>query len=530
VHARAARIAFAARAFYPACHMPAWTLDLADEAATARLGETLAMMLRPGDVVALSGELGAGKSTLARALVRAFANAPALDVPSPTFTLAQSYGGEGFRFPLVHADLYRLEAAAEIDELGLDEALDEGAVVVEWPERAGGRLPAARIGVRLDFAGAGRRAALGSPDPDVEKRLARAARLRGFLDRTPFAAARRLFLQGDASPRAYERLLRDDGARAILLDAAARPTPEPRRAYMAVTHLAPNEDVRPILAIGAELARAGASVPAVIAADVAAAALVLEDLGAAYVAEAGAPVAERYAVAADLLAHLHARDWPEVMEGGGACWGPPRYSRRAMEVEAGLFVERFLPAATGRPVAPETAAAFTAAWRAPLDYIDAAPRTLTIFDFHSPNLHWLPERAGLARIGVIDFQDARLGPPAYDLVSLTQDARVTVPAELERELYDRYVAARRGAPGFDEGALAATYAACGAQRATRILGVFARLAHEDGKPGYLKHMPRVSDYLERCLEHPLLAELRAWYEAHAPAALRAAFADRGADR
>jgi tRNA threonylcarbamoyladenosine biosynthesis protein TsaE len=130
---------------------------LADDAATGRLGQALAALLAPGDAICLSGPLGAGKTTLARGLIRALTR-PNEDVPSPTFTLVQTYDGP--QFPIAHFDLYRLERAHDVHELGLDEALEEGAALIEWPERLEGRLPADRLDIEIDLDGEGRRARL----------------------------------------------------------------------------------------------------------------------------------------------------------------------------------------------------------------------------------------------------------------------------------------------------------------------------------------------------------------------------------
>ena len=129
-------------------------IDLPDEQATGALGAALAPVLRAGDVIKLAGDLGAGKSTLARALIAALTGVP--EAPSPTFTLVETYDGPDFA--LWHFDLYRLERADDVWELGLEEALDDGASLIEWPSRAGGLLPDHALGVRLEIAGAGRRA------------------------------------------------------------------------------------------------------------------------------------------------------------------------------------------------------------------------------------------------------------------------------------------------------------------------------------------------------------------------------------
>jgi aminoglycoside/choline kinase family phosphotransferase len=160
-------------------------------------------------------------------------------------------------------------------------------------------------------------------------------------------------------------------------------------------------------------------------------------------------------------------------------------------------------------------AEFVGLWRDLLSKPAAAARTWVMRDFHSPNLIWLADRSDIARVGIIDFQDAVLGPAAYDLVSLLQDARIDVPEQFELALLSRYIKARRASDNtFDPAGFAELYAIMSAQRNTRLLGTFARLNRRDGKPQYLRHQPRIWTYLSRSLAHPALSQIRGWYAAN----------------
>ncbi|PTW62755.1 hypothetical protein C8N35_101803 [Breoghania corrubedonensis] len=494
-------------------------VDLASEAATHRLAEDLAMILRPGDAVALHGDLGAGKTTLARALLRILADDPQLEVPSPTFTLVQPY--DLARFPVAHLDLYRTEDPEEIVELGLDDMLAEGAVLIEWPERAEGMLPADTLWLVLEpGADANSRVATFSADAgDWAERLPRTFQLRTFLHNARWRDATRRFLQGDASARRYETV--DTPARhAIAMNAPARPDGPPVREgkpYSRIAHLA--EDVRPFVAIGTALRNAGFRAPEIYAADLEEGFLLIEDLGRGAIVADGAPIAERYEAAVELLADLHARVWPgEVPVGEGSRYCLPRYDRDALMIEAELYLDWYVPDVTGAPVSEDAATVFRKGWDRLICLMETSPTTWVLRDYHSPNLIWRNGKAGgRDRLGLIDFQDAVIGPEAYDLASLAQDARVTVPAELEQVLVQAYVDIRRSRdPEFDEAALRRDYAILAAHRVTKIIGIFTRLARRDGKPGYLVHMPRLFAYLERSLSHPELSDIKLWYDRFAP--------------
>lgn len=494
---------------------PSIAVTLADEAATMRFAADVACALEPGDVVTLSGDLGAGKTAFARALIRHLADDAALEVPSPSFALMQSY--ELPRFPLVHADLYRLSGADELSELGLDDLPENAVVLIEWADRAAGAWPADRLDIEFTLvpsrgeARCARYTGYGAFAP----RAARIGQVRDFLAQAGLGGAARRRLKGDASSRVFERLHRGQQS-FVFMNAPARPDGPPVRhgkPYSAVARLA--EDTLPYVAVAAALRERDISAPAILHADTDRGLIVMEDLGEELIVagDPPAPIAARYEAALDLLAALHRRALPELLAAG---YRLPRYDMEAFLIEAELMLDWYLPQA--QAAATDSArTAFAALWRAALAPALQAPATLVLRDYHSPNLLWLADRAGTARVGVLDFQDAVSGPAAYDVASLLQDVRVDVPRALELKLLDRYVRARQAAePGFAPAAFARLYATLAAQRATKVLGIFARLDARDGKPQYLRHIPRIFDYLERSLAHPDLAQLRAWYAANVP--------------
>lgn len=497
-----------------------FSLALANETATAHLMADLALLIGPGDVVTLSGDLGAGKTAAARAMIRYLASDETLEVPSPTFTLVQGY--ELPPFPLLHADLYRVNDASELEEIGLS-PLPEGTVaLIEWPERAPGALPADRIDIALSHRpalGSTARAAVITGHGRAAARVERLRSLREFLDGAGLIEARRHRMPGDASTRSYARLAHNEGF-VILMNSPKRPDGPAvynGKPYSAAVHLA--EDVKPFVAIANGLRARGFSAPAIYHGDLDEGFLITEDFGSASFVEGDppAPIAERYQAATDMLAALHRQQLPETLPlAPQVTWTMPTFDTEALLIEIGLMMEWYLPDRDASP-SIELRSEFVALWRELLAKAAAAPKTWVIRDFHSPNLIWLDQRADIASVGIIDFQDAVLGPAAYDLVSLLQDARVDVPEALELAMLTRYIKTRRSNDDtFDSANFAELYAIMSAQRNTRLLGTFARLNRRDGKPQYLKHQPRIWTYLTRSLDHPVLSDIRAWYTAHVP--------------
>jgi N-acetylmuramate 1-kinase len=494
------------------------TLD--NEQETARLAADIASALEPGDLVTLSGDLGAGKTTLARALIRYLAKDPVIAVPSPTFTLIQNYDLP--RFPLIHADLYRLSSPSELAELGFEDLPEDAVVLLEWPDRAAGLLPADRLDIALTLMplqGLEMRRARLTGYGDFAPRIERFAALRRFLEQSGFAEAQRERMPGDASTRSYERLTLA-GRTSILMNSPRRQDGPPVRdgkPYSAIAHLA--EDVQPFVALAKGLRERGFSAPEIYAADIENGLVVLEDLGAELfvTGDPPAPIEARYATAVDALLSFHSYAVVETLPViTDVDYTIPRYDFDAFLIEAELLLDWYIPR-WGTTVADTARATFVALWREALTPVLDAEPTWVLRDFHSPNLLWLPDRVGTEQVGILDFQDSLIGPAAYDLASLLQDARVTVPEMMELSLLGRYARARQaGDPDFDPSAFVRTYATLAAQRASKILGIFSRLDRRDGKPQYLRHMPRIWAYLQRSFGHPSLAPLAGWYSVNVP--------------
>jgi N-acetylmuramate 1-kinase len=480
-------------------------IELPDEAATCRLAEDVAVLLAPGDLIALSGDLGAGKTTFARALLRAFFDDPDLEVPSPTFTLIQPYSNG--RFAIAHFDFYRLAVSQELDEIGFDDAVAQGAVLVEWPERAAERLPDERLDLTFAFAKTGRTVGFGG-EGKLLVRFRRSRRIRAFLDASGWERASRRHLEGDASTRRYERI-RASGRKAVLMDWPRRAAGAPHNPYRA-------DNTRAFVAVGNALRHAGLSTPEFYASDEAAGYLLMEDLGTEGVVADGEPIEPRYRLAIAALAKIHQRPRSaELPCDDGTTYRLKDFGSEGLAGELDMFVNWYVPHATGNPLGADDRQQFAALWAPLLVGLDDAERSWVLLDVHSPNLMWLPERAEERKIGFLDFQDALVGPSAYDVVSLAQDARVTVPRELEDALKMHYVRLREAAgPGFEAERFCKDYSVLAAQRATKILGVFARLTDQAGRPAYARHIPRVRGYLARTLAHSVLSGLRVWYEKH----------------
>jgi len=328
----------------------------------------------------------------------------------------------------------------------------------------------------------------------------RAALIERFLDQAGWGAAKHAPLPGDASFRRYVRLQGSDKRTAMLMDAPP-----------------PQENVRPYLAMARLLRRLGFGAPAIYGQDAENGLLLIEDLGDdtyTRLLANGEPEESLYALAVDVLIALRRRFTAKEMK--QAKFLAPYDDQRLLD-EAALLVDWYWPSIAGRPVDSALRAEYLTLWQAALPAVRKLPTTLVLRDFHVDNLMRVPNRDGLLECGVLDFQDAVTGPPSYDLVSLLEDARRDVTADLAGRMKQRYLAAF---PELDHAAFDASYAILGAQRSAKIVGIFTRLCVRDGKPQYLAHIPRVWHILQRGLKHPALAPVAAWLARHIPEAER----------
>ncbi|MFL6858582.1 MAG: aminoglycoside phosphotransferase family protein [Allosphingosinicella sp.] len=306
-----------------------------------------------------------------------------------------------------------------------------------------------------------------------------------FLEKHGWGGAQILPLAGDASFRRYFRIVRD-GETAVLMDAPPQ-----------------HEDLGPFLKVAGHLLDRGFLPPRPLAVDRGEGLLLLEDFGDEKMTPLLAREPHRehevYGLAVDTLARLAAEPAPRDLA---------PYDEEAMAREVALFADWYAPAVGLDLDADSYLAAWREAWAGILGAVAQKP-VLVLRDYHADNLMVLPGGA----LGLLDFQDALAGHPAYDLVSLLQDARRDVSPELEEAMLRRYAAA---AGVEDPEAFRAHYEVLGAQRNVKILGIFTRLWKRDGKPAYPLMHPRIWSYVERNLAHPAAAPVRAWFDAHVP--------------
>ena len=487
----------------------------------------LAMLLTQGDTLTLKGDLGAGKTTFARALIRAKANDPTLEVPSPTFPLCIPYETASGR--ITHFDLYRLSDQSELEEIGFYDALEHSLTLIEWPENAGPESYRSHCAISFEEQeqGESRKLEITANGPCAE-RLTRLLKVQSFLREAGWQAASWQFLQGDASTRSYIRLNMAD-QKALLMNAPPQPDGPPikdNKPYSQIAHLA--EDMTSFVAISKDLTSKGFALPNIIKHDIDAGLLLIEDFGDDQyhhlITNENQPKAPLYQAAIEVLVELRGYK-PGAIEVNNRQYTLPTYDRSTLKIETDLLIEWYWPFVKQETCSETAKSDYAEIWQTLFNKVMKEDYDHWVLrDYHSPNLMKLPGQSPLQQVGIIDFQDALKGHAAYDLVSLCQDARLTIEAPSEEAFKAHYcqrVAAND--PAFNQTAFQSAYAILGAQRSCKLLGIFVRLSKRDGKHHYQAHIPRIWDYLERNLQHKDLAPLKEWFQDHFKQQQRAEF-------
>ena len=305
-------------------------------------------------------------------------------------------------------------------------------------------------------------------------------------------------IANDASSRRYHRL--HDGVRhAILMDAPPQ-----------------KENVRSFTSIARHLGALGYTTPKIFAEDLTNGLLLVEDFGDQTYTNVLQQEPERedmlYTLAVDVLIDLHNRPITQFLPAG-----LQTYDEALLSNELLLFPDWYLPTITGRPTKDSTRTSYLAAWRDSLKLLANEPPTLVLRDFHVDNLMWLKSREGIKACGLLDFQDAVLGPAPYDLMSLLEDARRDISTDLVSNMINRYF---KAFPNLNHDSFCTVFKILAAQRHAKVIGIFTRLSARDGKITYLRHIPRVWRLLEASLMHPSLTLVEEWFTSHVPKELR----------
>jgi aminoglycoside/choline kinase family phosphotransferase len=353
----------------------------------------------------------------------------------------------------------------------------------------------------------------------------REAEKAAFLASAGLGSARREPLTGDASTRRYERLHlasstlifmdQPPALESVPCGPDATPAERAKAGYNALARLAAGR-VDAFVATAGWLRGQELSAPEIVAFDAPCGLAVLEDLGDdlyARLMEQGQDEAPLYDDAITALVRMHRIEPPPVLSYDGARWPLLTYDDVALKTGSEIILEWLPKLKPELSFGAEAIAEWEAIWAPIRRRGEAGASVFCHRDYHAENLVWLPKRAGPARVGLLDFQDALKAHPAWDMSMLLHDARKDVSVDIEERSLARYFEMR---PEVDRAQFLADYHALGALNVVRILGIFARLVTRDAKPRYAAFMPRLWDYLDRCLADPRLGQLKVWMDAHVP--------------
>ncbi len=461
---------------------------------------SLSSVLGKGDVITLNGQIGAGKTTFAKFLISNLTQTPIEEISSPTFNLYQTYEGE--TLDVLHYDFYRIDSELELAEIDLDESYTDKICIIEWANKYPNILPKDRIEISIECKDQERYYKI-NPLGKCREAIDSLNKVEDFLDEHDIKFKEIKKLPGDASKRGYFRVS-NSNKNLIVMDVTQENDANGKTLMTG--------GIDDFITICEYLDSINVRVPKLIARNKINTLLLEEDLGECSYTGMVAKLdfRELYEPAIETLIHISNIKHPKNIS-----TGPNPHYMRDFDLniylkEAGTFIDYYWPFVNGTFCGEDERQEFIEILSNLYSNL-SDDKTLMLRDFHSPNLLFLQNEKGLKKCAIIDFQDALLGHPLYDLVSLSNDARLTIDEGHEQYLIDLYKSSFCFNDfEFDKLSFMEQYQILGVQRSIKILGIFARLAIIDSNHNYIVHMPRVITYIKRILESGNLPELKYW--------------------
>ena len=464
------------------------------------LARSISKILVKGDVVALIGEIGSGKTTFSKRLINELTSIQVNEISSPTFNLYSIYNKNGVQ--VNHYDFYRVEDSEDLSEIDLAESYESGITIIEWADKYINVLKNDYIEVHIrekryhrEYQVIGR--------GNFIQRIKNANSLEYFLEQTNLKINWQENIQGDASKRKYNRLYTEDTTLILMDSSQEKKTANPTKL---------STSINDYIHICKYLEKINIRVPKLFYTDTENEYLIEEDFGdlqySRIVSERN--FIELYQPAINTLLHITEIDHPHDLEVGDMTYKIPEYDDMTYLNEIEIFIKFYWPYKKGVICSQSTQNEFMDIFSELLGKL-TSDKSLVLRDFHSPNLMFLDTEKNHRKCGVIDFQDALIGHPIYDLVSLSQDARVTITEEQENFLIEQYKdGVNYNNYNFDKSTIMDQYCILGVQRSLKILGIFARLSIIDNRNDYIIHMPRVIHYIRRNIKNSNLSDLSNW--------------------
>ncbi len=458
----------------------------------------IAPIFEKGDLLALNGEIGSGKTTLTKHLINYLTATRIDEINSPTFNLCQTYSKEDLI--ISHYDFYRLDYLQEIEELDINDSIKNNFTIIEWANKFSSILPKDHFEIQINNKSHQREYKILFHGEYAKKIAAHKNRL-SFLSNSNLNIKKITKMRGDASKRKYYRV-NDGQENFVLMDASED----------SIKKTTTSKTLTDFIVFGQYLENIGLRVPKIYEFDIQKHLILEEDLGLTTYDELYSKLSFKDLISPaieSLLILVHS-NYENLNDLEGRAFEPQNFDKKVFINESKIFIDYYWPYVKNSICPEEEKYKFLFIIEKIYSNL-STDKAIVLRDFHSPNLHYLQNEKGHRKCALIDFQDALLGHPLYDLVSLAQDARFTISEDKEIYIVDAFKDKflfndfQLSKSSFNE-----QYKILAIQRSLKILGIFARLSLLEGKNNYIIHMPRVVDYIRRSMDCSLLHDLTHW--------------------